>query len=80
MIEHMNSECDCRVDGHHIGYRCLPIGLWGHFLIAPGGSFPCLFLFVICARVNEYVDNEMIWRVCEYDMLNKRMWYNKRMW
>ena len=46
MIEHMVSECDCRVDGHHIGTSCLSLGLWGMVLASPGGSSSRQFLLL----------------------------------
>ena len=38
MIEHMDSACDCRVDGHHISCSCLLfVRVVGEILAAPGG-------------------------------------------
>ena len=52
MIEHMNSACDCRVDGHHIGSRCLSLGLWG---FVPASV---CYLFE-CAQVSVEVEGQM---------------------
>ena len=52
MIEHLNSECDYRVDGHHIGTRCLSIGLWGQSLLYLGDRTRVSYLLLSVRHVD----------------------------
>ena len=65
LTEHMNSECDCRVDGHHIGsqlsfYRVVGTfpAVYGFRVSIESQGKPCLtregYLVYLCAQDYDY--------------------------
>ena len=66
MIEHMNSECDCRVDGHHIGKLVVFARVVGAVFAVPGGLTPFVWAYpattwglsVQCVRKETPVDDD----------------------